>query len=140
LIDPSARDPARHLSWSSLEVEGRRLCIAVPQTFGPELDPYAVTSIEVFGLNRPGLVDERTVLLERLEFDFQGLQDGILMATKLDAEALATFLPRLRARLVRFLEEGLATKPYSACAKKFIDESVNGLIHDLEVLEAKYPK
>lgn len=59
------------------------------------------------------------------------------MGAHLPSDELPTFLPNLRERLDRFLDEKNPDKEYSACAGKFVDEMAGKLLCDLEALQEK---
>ncbi len=136
LIDPSACDPSDHLTWAAVEKNGRKLSVVVPKVREQEIDPCAKESIAIFGLNRSKLVEERTLLIERLECDFQNLQRTIRFASKLDAASLQDELPGIVDQLKQFQDSGNTRRPYSACAKQFIDNKLAAVIIELERLEA----
>lgn len=65
LLDPCRDDPANYLAYSF--APGRPVGLVLPVGDAPSMR-RAATSIQVYGLNRLGLVQERTQLLRRLEF------------------------------------------------------------------------
>lgn len=62
LIDPTSRDPADHLVW----LEERALSLIGPRPVAGGHDPHGYYTYRVFGLNRQGLVEERTSLMRKV--------------------------------------------------------------------------
>lgn len=75
LINPSVRNPAKHLRWvfdwdksKSLLWEANPLLVAmVPVQVKGADDPYGNTSIAIYGLNRDGLVRTRMAVAKRMQ-------------------------------------------------------------------------
>jgi hypothetical protein len=66
LLNPTLDDAEAHLKYYFGETEP--LSLIVPRTIRGKPSPRGLMSIHVYGLNRLGLVQERTRLVKRLEF------------------------------------------------------------------------
>ena len=154
LLNPCEDEPADHLLyWIDrsqplglvLPVAGNTVPAALPPLTGDaeaiaaharsaSLSVRGAVSIQVYGLNRLGLVQERTRLLRRLEFLGSILVDTLALADDLEAavpgagpleELLSTAVARLRAVADRILAEieGLAapTDAFSAMVHQWIE-------------------
>lgn len=137
LIDPTVRDPQAHLGWNTVNKDGRALSVAVANVRELTEDPHGKTSIDVFGLNRPGLVDERTTLLERLECDYLKLRKFMLTGLKMDPSNLPEHLAEVRNWISDLQGEGARDKPYSACAGEFVRARITAMMMELEAFEKK---
>lgn len=140
LIDPCQRDPAAHLAWARRDPGTPDLtsvllpALAVPKMAGAAEDPYARASIDVYGLNRSGLVDARKDLIVQLEYELEALERAIRNAAYLPPEVLATELPGIIKQADYLGGHGMPTRPYSACATAFIQSSLTQLLDSLEHL------
>jgi len=136
LINPCERNPALHLTWatSPAAAPGTAQALAVPKLVGGAEDHYARTSIDVYGLNRSGLVDARTDLIRQLEYDLEDLQLMIELAADKAPTELSLQLPRIAAKAERLAQCGNGQRPYSACAAEFIKLRLTRLLESLERL------
>lgn len=132
LIDPTRRNPKEHITWGFVT----DLSVALPIQHQNQTDPYGEASIRTFGLNRQGLVEERTDLLLRLKYEHQRLKEGIEFAATLDTEQLNSYLPLLEKDFAVFVGHGKPDQPYSACALTYIDASKEELVRHLLELKA----
>lgn len=119
LIDPTRHDPAEHLAFVT-DLPEKQSIVVAPQVGGTP-DPYGDMSIKVYGLNRVGLVQARTMLLTELR------TKETILRTLLEQAAAAT-TPEARKALndaavfqYRGMEKQAApNSPYSALAAAFI--------------------
>ncbi|MBY6265581.1 HNH endonuclease [Azospirillum sp. 412522] len=134
LLNPCEDDPAAHLDF--VVADTPTCSLVVPRGDDGQRERGA-TSIQVYGLNRLGLVQDRTRLLRRLEFLGElTVELGVLIddlgtpavAEALDGVTAATapaILRRLRTLLDRTAAEMKAMtepdQPYSAMAKAWLD-------------------
>jgi hypothetical protein len=154
LLNPCEDEPAQHLLYwidrsrplgLMLPVSAGAVPAALPPLTGDaeaiaaharaaSLSVRGAVSIQVYGLNRLGLVQERTRLLRRLEFLGSVLVDTLALADDLEAalpgagpleELLSSAIARLRAVGDRILAEiaGLAapTEAFSAMVRQWIE-------------------
>ncbi|MBD8542609.1 HNH endonuclease [Oxalobacteraceae sp. CFBP 8761] len=135
LIDPCQRDPADHLTWATGDPAVPGPALAVPKQVEGGDDRYAHASIDVYGLNRSGLVDARTDILRRLACDLEGLERMVRCATYMPPEALAAELPGIVATAERLAQYGTGPHPYSACTGQFIKSRLKHLLVSLETLK-----
>jgi hypothetical protein len=119
LLDPCRDDPLEHLDFLPLNGEP----IGIICARGAPPSERGVTSIHVYGLNRLGLVQERTRILRHLAF----LGDLVVELGSMAAE-IETREPAIAQRL-RFLQDRTTAEmaamaapeaPYSAIATAWI--------------------
>jgi uncharacterized protein (TIGR02646 family) len=141
LIDPTVRDPARHLSWNEFvdnsSGTSRELSVVVPKRIGGVDDPYAQQSIAIYGLNRRGLVEERTILLNSLKTDHVRISNYIDIALGSSGPTLKGLLSQIEEDLRQFVSKGADSNPYSQCARAFIDHANQTLMDRLRQLRLK---
>ncbi len=97
LLDPCRDDPAAYLAYNF--APGRPLGLVLPAGDAPSIR-RAATSIQVYGLNRLGLVQDRTELLRRLEFLGGMVLELTVSAAALKEPATAKLLRPTTARNV----------------------------------------
>ncbi|NUB46594.1 endonuclease [Fertoebacter nigrum] len=157
LLDPCRDDPDAHLEYlvdSPVPfglVLPRRLQPGAPDALpliavGADIDPGAVpahvsvrgaVSIQVYGLNRLGLVQARTRVLRQLEALRLMIADADALATKLAqsrSAAAKEALPVIEGFIDRLIAEirqmGEPDQPYSAMVLQWTDRWVDHLIED----------
>lgn len=131
LIDPTRHKPEKHLGWGFVA----DLSVAIPSIHDNQEDPYGAASIRILGLNRQGLVEERTDLLLRIKYEYLRLMERINFATGLKEKELKSFLPLLQTDFNTFLAYADADRPYSACALAYINTAKVELIQYLQALK-----
>src|SRR5471030_1085698 len=140
LIDPTQRDPERHLSWEELPDDQRgaeALSIVTAKRDAGVLDPYGDESIAIYGLNRRGLVEERTILLRALKTQAARIESWIMLAASADGALLQGMLTNIETDFTDFLSHAGNEKKYSRCAKAFIDEVSVSIVARLKALKIK---
>ncbi|MER0498972.1 hypothetical protein ACSZN6_01355 [Aeromonas hydrophila] len=111
LIDPTCVDPGLHLDW--------KVIAQIPLVTSTTL--YGKTSIDLYGLNRSKLVEERRELQLRLEEDFLSLLDMIkTVAEEPSAERREILIGRLERCINRFFKHTEEKNEYSAFAKHIV--------------------
>ncbi len=132
LLDPTRDDPAQHLRFHI--DHAAPLGMVLPVSKDNVASERGTTSISVFGLNRLGLVQERTRLLRQLEFlgdlvvDLGGLIEDIEQPATAAALAQAG-VPDVAGRLRLLQDRTLAQMremaqphaPYSAMARAWLE-------------------
>jgi uncharacterized protein (TIGR02646 family) len=130
LLDPCRDDPDAHLVFTV--GEAGPISLVLPRLIeeaGSAAAPSArgAISIQVYGLNRLGLVQERTRVLRRLEFlsDIVTALDEVIREVADSNPDLAEQVsPRLELLIDRVLFEmqamGAATEPYSAMVRHWL--------------------
>lgn len=130
LLDPCRDDPDGHLVFTT--GEAGPISLVLPRLISeggrvPAPSARGAMSIQVYGLNRLGLVQDRTRVLRRLEFlsDLVTALDEVIRKVAVDAPDLAEDItPRLELLIDRVLAEMLAmtapTEPYSAMARHWL--------------------
>lgn len=129
LIDPTRRDPSAHLTW--LRENG--LSLVGPRVHEGNLDPYGRHTYRIFGLNRQGLVEERTArsleVRAQIVFIEKILDNALLMpepfSKEQQDEAFAQF-----SSLYKY---AAPDQPFSVMMKSMLDDESSRLI-------AKYQK
>lgn len=135
LIDPTRRDPEAHLVWSEVsDRAAQSLSIAVPRVHHGQKDLYGKSSIAIYGLNRRGLVEERTLVMLALRTQHASILDLIDMATMASGALLDRLLIRIEKEFMLFLAHRDDDKPYSRCARSFIDAQSASLLAGLHGL------
>lgn len=130
LLDPCRDDPDSHLVFTT--GQAGPISLVIPRLVeegegAPAPCPRGAMSIQVYGLNRLGLVQERTRLLRRLEFLSDlvcGLDEVVRTITAADPDVAAAVGPRLELLIDRILAEMQAmaapTEPYSAMVRHWL--------------------
>jgi hypothetical protein len=129
LIDPTVRDPAKHLTW----VSDKDWSLVAPHQHPTGPDTHGWRSIRVYGLNRQDLVEERTGHRLLLATAIGAIEDTLMDAAE-DSNK-----DTRRKRVARALEkfEALfihcaADKKYSAMVAAFLDSERERLIGKFE--------
>lgn len=130
LIDPTRRDPKDHLVW--LEEQG--LSLIGPRMNGTTPDPYGKHTYRAFGLNRQGLVEDRTsrirMIRAQLIFIEKMLDRALVLpephATEQRDEAFEQYLS-----LYAFAEPD---EPYSAMVEDLLERESERLMRKYEQL------
>jgi hypothetical protein len=136
LLDPTRDDPTEHLRF----FVGSPLGLVGPETKSGVPSERGAMSIQIYGLNRLGLVQDRTRVLRQLEFlgdlaidlgaIIQEIEDANAMAA-LHAAGVQRLAERLRLLQDRTLAEMRAMAgskaPYSAMARTWLDEFIRRL-------------
>lgn len=142
LIDPTRRDPEQHLSWEELP-DGDRgaeaLSIVTAKRDAGAPDPYGDESIAIYGLNRRGLVEERTLLLRALKTQAARIESWAVLAASADAAMLQAMLANIEADFTDFRSHANDDKKYSRCAKAYIDQASVAIIARLKALKVRLP-
>jgi hypothetical protein len=132
LIDPTRDTPSDHIAFNV--AEPGRVALAYPvaegEGEGEELSLRGAMSIQTYGLNRLGLVQERTRIVRQLEFLEVLLCDVAEVIAKLKAtpafasgelDAAVAKLDRLRERILGEMRQmTLPSAPYSVTAREWI--------------------
>jgi len=115
LLHPSKDDPEEHLVVNDLAV-------VVPRVAGAEPSRKGKKSIDVFGLNRVGLVDERLHVLQLMRHRFAAIVRLARILDRVRDKRLAATIEDLLAHeiveLKRFSDR---RRPFSLMAKQFLD-------------------
>ncbi len=70
LINPCQHDPDDHFSW---HISNTKVPILLAKLLGAQPDQKGVSSIEIMGLNRFGLVNERAAVLQQIEVQVKNI-------------------------------------------------------------------
>lgn len=125
LIDPTRHNPEDHLQWNIDELNWP---VVVPRVVGIQPSAHGEASINVYGLNRLGLVQERSILLANLAREAVTL-DALFRAivSMPPGGPRAALLQTADTQLTAFRETGKKTARYSAVAEVFVTQTVQRL-------------
>lgn len=130
LIDPTRRNPNVHLMW--LQKQG--LSLVGPRMHGGKLDLYGWHTYRVFGLNRQGLVELRTIrLLEiraKIVFIEKMIDRAFFMPEPFASEQWDDAFEEF-VSLYRYAEPN---QPYSAMVEDLLDSESDRLINKYQKL------
>lgn len=133
LIDPTRRDPADHLVW--LDFDGRSLIS--PRRLDSVLDECGKHTYRVFGLNRQGLVEHRTALMNQIRARCAHIADllGKSVSKTTSEETAMQFRELALGQLKELQDYAAPDAPYSAMAQEIISQETDGLIAKFGALE-----
>jgi hypothetical protein len=127
LVNPCEDAPEQFMSFA---VDGHGVPAVVHALDGDQTDSRGNASIQVYGLNRLGLVQDRTRVLRQLEFLADMVLEVTEIADKVDAlpasrkagiEQVPSRLRILRERLLNEMAEMTSARaPYSAMAREWL--------------------
>jgi len=132
LIDPTRRDPARHLDWPQ-----DKLSLVAPRFDGREPDPYGRATIDILGLNRQDLVEERTRLLTLARVLLANAEFALTAASALSGAALQQNLLRFEENLAALKGMCAPDQPYSAMLEAHLNQRLLDLLAQYRVLRAQ---
>jgi hypothetical protein len=121
LIDPTEEDPAQYLKWS----KSGAYSIVVPQPSDPQAIIRALSTINVFALNRARLVESRTRVLTELRFQAAEIIEEL--ERDMAEAGSPKHVERALKRVIAMRRLHGADHPYSAMVKTFVDEFVEDL-------------
>lgn len=127
LIDPTRRDPRLHLRW--IVEEGKNLI--GPVEANGQVDPYGHHTYQVFGLNRQGLVEQRTALWLRIQNQLVLVKDMLEIGVTEPDPAGQRMRDLAFSALEKLTDYTMPGEPYSAMVKEL-------LAQETETLMAKY--
>jgi len=106
--------------------------ISACHTNGQE-DQYGRCSIDVFGLNRQGLVEERAALLLELGVEVERIRELLIGATVLPAGAARDQLLALAGVWIqRLSRHGASDRRYSAVAMAFVHKARKNILQEFK--------
>lgn len=127
LIDPSGEDPSLFIRFECLVGQGRMgfASLAKPKmTPGGSEQPKGVASIDVYALNRPGLIEQRGRRIKNLAFNLESIEERWSSARAyLPSELAIRSIQRCRLDLRELISEFLNWEaPYAEACKNYFDE------------------
>lgn len=138
LINPSLRDPERHLAWVFDRDPGVPCWLAnpvmpalVPRVVRGQPDPYGKASIAIYGLNRSDLVRERRARLVLIQDAAWAVADALAAVGRTRATNRAARRAHLDNRRLALARHQQPDAPYASMAKAFIalfDAEVSALL------------
>lgn len=130
LIDPTTRDPGNHINW----VVCLDLSLAAPTNTARNPDPHGEETIRILGLNREGLVDERTLAILDMRALGVNLKTLISETLKLPAPQRAGLLTVIDGQIRSLKSHTHPDRPYSAAAISCFAELMTDLVDELRAL------
>lgn len=124
LIDPAAEDPAIHLDFGFVETPaGIRELLARPKILRDEDESEkGRTSIEVHGLNRPGLAAERKRRVDELAFALDNMAERWTDAHAIGGDAGNARREKIRADIRKLTRLYLSWRsPYAAACRAYFN-------------------
>lgn len=138
LIDPTRRDPGQHLVWEEL-VDNERgteaLSIVTARRREGVPDPYGDESIAIYGLNRRGLVEERTLLLLALKTQAARIERLVTLAASAEPPLLQEMLAIIEADFEDFRSHAEDDRKYSSLSQAYIEQASLTIIAHLKGLK-----
>ncbi|MBX9402340.1 hypothetical protein K4L06_13580 [Lysobacter sp. BMK333-48F3] len=132
LIDPTRRDPARHLEWPQ-----DKLSLLAPRFDGREPDPYGRATIDVLGLNRQDLVEERSRYLGIARVLLANAEFALTAASVLSGAGLQQSLLRFDENLASLKGMCAPDQPYSAMLDAHLNQRLQDLLAQYRALRAQ---
>lgn len=133
LIDPTQRDPADYLTWKKME----DLQVIVPLNEADATTPYARTSIQIYGLNRRPLVEERIRITLAIEAEAQALASNLSFASELEPANLTKFMPILESAVNEFVKKKENHPQYEGMIKYLIDREMEKILDQLQIIKER---
>jgi len=124
LIDPTVREPSDHLQW--LEVDGKSL--VGPRDRGGQIDLYGLHTYQVFGLNRQGLVEDRTARRLLVQKGFIEVREWLDLGVTVPEPHGATIRNKAFAKLDELKTLAEPHQPYSAMVADLVDQELLSLV------------
>lgn len=118
LIDPTRVDPALHISWP-IDAQASVAVPVVDATSQPSREGTA--SIHVYGLNRMGLVQERTQFLLELRIWEATIDKFVNLAAIAPPPLADELIASAKETVTRLLDLAAPERRYSTLAKAFIE-------------------
>lgn len=117
LIDPTVDDPEPYFQWS----QAGHYSVILPLQADPAGARRALTTINVFALNRVRLVQSRTTILTELRYQAQEIIDE-LSQDQAEGGASGKHLERALKRVEAMRRRHGPEQPYSMMVKAFVDD------------------
>lgn len=117
LIDPTRRDPKAHLVWS----EEQELSLVGPRMNGGAPDLYGKHSYRVFGLNRQGLVEERTSRMRLIRAQVLFIEQMLDRAFRLPEPHASEQRDEAFEQYLSLYEYAEPDQPYSAMVEDLLE-------------------
>lgn len=134
LINPCEHDPDDHLSW---HINNLKMPILLAKSLQAVPDRKGVSSIEIMGLNRLGLVNERAAVLQQIEVQVINIYQLIDIAAIMPAcEARDLCLTKIGQDIDALQACYRPDRQYAAMVKSYIDPHMQHLTQHLAGLLA----
>lgn len=133
LIDPTRRDPAKYLTWKKM----KDLQVIVPLNEADATTRYARTSIQIYGLNRRPLVEERIRITLAIETEAQALASKLSFASELEPANLKKFMPILESAVNEFVKKKENHPQYEGMIEYLIDREMEKILDQLQIIKER---
>lgn len=131
LVDPTSRDPVMHLTW----ISDKDWSLVGPRHHPAGPDLYGRTSIQVFGLNRQDLVEERTSHRLMLATAIGLIEDALEnIAEDGNEKTRAKRMARVLGKFESLFSYCAEDKKYSAMVSAFLHAEHERLVQKFEHL------
>lgn len=132
LIDPTRRDPREHITWKIIKDRSFAAPRWNAQTHS--IDAYGLTSVRIYGLNRPDLMEARSELLGDIRLRANRLRKRVAIAASMTSDDLAETLVELIEEIGELSALARGDKAYSAAVDAEFSDFFKS---SLATLEAK---
>lgn len=110
------------------------LQVIAPRDEAAATTPYARTSIQIYGLNRRLLVEERTRIAQVIEADAKLLASHLSFASELDQATLTGFMPILEGTVSAFVGKKENHPQYVGMIEYLVDRELGKMLDQLQTL------
>lgn len=132
LIDPTLTNPEMHLKWYFRDT---KLPIIIPHIINEAEDQRGRKSIDVFGLNRHGLVEERASLLLVLETIVLLVREKLEQVGREPPGAIRQEkINSAKEWIVKLTRHAAKEQRYSALASAFIQNEMQKMVEDFGLI------
>jgi hypothetical protein len=135
LIDPTRRDPELHIGWTI--IKDRSFATPLWDASNGIADPHGLTSVQIYGLNRPDLVDARTRVLGDIRLRVNRLRKRIAQATSMTTEDLEEATANLIGEIREVAALAGKDRAYSAAISSEFRSFFDSSIAQLEAARSK---
>lgn len=133
LIDPTRRNPSDHLVWQ----EQQGLSLIGPKVRDGQLDPYGRMTYRVFGLNRQGLVEDRTSRMREVKAQIVTVEELLDLAVTLPEPGSGTLTELAFNKYVELYMYAEPDQPYSTTIECLLERESERLMQKYSQLQRK---
>ncbi|MGJ7492887.1 hypothetical protein [Variovorax sp. ZT4R33] len=137
LLDPTRDDPKKHIRWV---VEHLEFPLVASVLEGTKEDRRGRVSIDVYGLNRDGLVGSRAMLTQQIALEITHIRELLETTLDLPEEGRAKILNLAIKQIGRLKRHERAKGVYSALAASFIQQELGKLRGEFSRLLCALPQ
>lgn len=127
LIDPTEKNPEKHLQW----IVENSISLVAPVKNGDDWDKYGFATYRVFGLNRKSLVEERTALMLQVKSELVRARRWLVKAAAMDGGMDRSFMIDEAILIINSVKEkSLPSNPYSMMVKSLLEQDLSELMNE----------